>query len=151
MTLLKASTLFVVTASFVAAAMLSAAHPASAIRALSVTASAAQSMAGPGSDATATPGVALASMVRNDEPVYTTADLAEAVSVCTKWAPLCEKPAPSISAVRDIRDCLMCKNTCDYAWSLVAVLDRPVHELRHWRLVRTSCYLTLKKLLKEQT
>jgi len=147
MTLRKASTLIHFAASFVAAAMLSAANPAAALPALSVTASAAQPMAVAGSDATANQGVALPSMLREDKPVYTAVDLAKAVSSCTKLAALCEKPAATIGALHKIRKCMTCKTTCSFAFDVADVRERPTHELRHWRVKTYSCTLTLKTLL----
>jgi len=69
MTLRNASTLVYVAASLVAAATLSAARRTAAMPALSVTSSAAQPMAAAGSDATANHGVALASILRKDDPI----------------------------------------------------------------------------------
>jgi len=64
------SPLFFIAASFVAAPMLFATRPTAAMRAFFVTASVTQPMAAAGSDATANRGVARASMLREDKPVY---------------------------------------------------------------------------------
>jgi len=146
MTLRKASTLFVVTASFVATAMLSATRPAAAMRALSVIASATQSMAAVRSDATANQGVGLASMLRQDEPVYTAADWAEAVSACTKLAALCKTAAPRNGVVRKLQYCSNCRNTCRYAYDLSDEMNRPLHELKRWNILAWRCLSGLVEL-----
>jgi len=146
MTLRKVSTLVYVAASLVAAATLSATRPTAAMSTLSVTSSAAQPMAAAGSDATANQGVALASILRKDDPVYDAATLAKAESTCTRTAPLCEKPSPSIAKVSQIRDCLTCQNTCDLAFEIVYQLGRPAHEMRHWRIRWQKCFSILVHL-----
>jgi len=99
MTLRKASTLVSIAGFLVAAATLSAARPTTAMPALSVTSSAAQPMAAAGSDVTANQGVALASIVRKDDPIFNAAALAQAVSTLTRTAPLCHKPSSIIGIV----------------------------------------------------
>ena len=146
MTLRKASTLVHFVASFVAAAILSSARPVAAVSALSVTGTSTQSMAAAGSGATANQGVALASILRKDGPVYDAATLAKAESTCTRTAPLCEKPSPSIAKVSQIRDCLTCQNTCDLAFEIVYQLGRPAHEMRHWRIRWQKCFSILVHL-----
>jgi len=126
MTLRKASTLVYVAGFLVAAATLSAARPTAAMPALYVTSSAAQPMAGVGSDATANQGVALASILREDDPIYDAATLAKAASTCNMTAALCEKPSPSIDKVSKIRDCLTCKNSCNVAFGVAVELVRPL-------------------------
>jgi len=143
MTLRKASTLVYVAGFLVAAATLSTAHPTAAMPALSVTSSAAQPMAGAGSDATANQGVALASILREDDPIYDAATLARAGSTCTRTAALCEKPSPSIAKVSQIRDCVTCKNSCAFAGGLAAELVRPSHELGHWTDLWDKCFAIL--------
>jgi len=149
MTLHKASTLILFAASIVAAAMLSAAHPTVAMPAVPVTSSAAQPMAAARSDATANQGVALASVLRDDMPALTTADLFKAVKACANVAVPCQMPAHSLSAVRQMQYCVRCKNACNFAFDVTAVLKRPVHELKRWRIVTTRCGLRLKKLMKD--
>ena len=139
MTLRKASTLVYVAGFLVAAAMLSDARPTAAVPALTVTSSAAQPMAAAGSDATANQGVALASILREDHPIYTAAALAKAASACTRLAALCEKPSPSMGKPSQIRTCMTCSNDCLFARVLANALDRPTHELRHWRILETTC------------
>jgi len=92
MTLRNASTLVYVAGFLVAAATLSIARPTAAMSALPVTSSAAQPMAGAGSDATANHGVALTSIMLRDDPIYDAANLARAGSTCTRTAALCAKP-----------------------------------------------------------
>jgi len=137
MTLRKASTLVYVAASLVAAAMLSDARPTAAVPALTVTSLATQPMAAGGSDATANQGVALASILRKDHPIYNAAALAKAASMCTRMAALCQKP--SIGKPSQIRACMTCGNDCLFARVVGNELDRPTHELRHWRIVGTRC------------
>jgi len=143
MTLRKASTLVYVAGFLVAAATLSTARPTAAMPALYVTSSAAQPMAGAGSDATANQGVALASMLREDEPIYDAADLAKAESTCTRTAVLCEKTSPSIDKVSKIRDCLKCRSSCAFAGGLAASLGRPLDEMKHWRTRWEKCFSIL--------
>jgi len=148
MTLRMGSTLFLVAASFVAAAILFATRPTAAMGALSVTASVTQPMAAAGSDATANQGVARASMMREDKPVYTAADWADAMSACTKLAALCTTAAPKIGVVRKLHYCANCTNTCAFAYDLSRVLmDRPVHELKRWNIFLARCGLRLKELI----
>jgi len=149
MTLRKASTLVYVAGFLVAAATLSTAHPTAAMPALSVTSSAAQPMAGAGSDAAANQGVALASILREDDPIYDAATLARAGSTCTRTAALCEKPSPSISKVIQIWDCVKCKNSCAFALDLVLLIDRPTPELWHERILWEKCFAILWELQKQ--
>jgi len=144
----KASTLVYFAASFVAAAMLSAVSPAATLPALSVTMLSARPMAAAGSDATTNQGVALTSTLRNDEPVYTTANWVKAVNACTKLAARCEKPEPRIGALRNVRACVKCKSTCIFAAFLVDALARPTHELKHWGSMARQCSVTLEKLVE---
>jgi len=144
----KASTLVYFAGFLVAAAMLSDARPTAAVPALTVTSSAAQPMAAAGSDATANQGVALASILRKDHPIYTAAALAKAASACTRMAALCEKPSPSIGKPSQIRDCMTCSNACYFARVLVMALDRPTHELTHWRIVETTCNRVFKAITR---
>jgi len=146
MTLRRASTLVYVAGFLVAAATLSAARPTAAMPALSVTSSAAQLMAAAGSDATANQGVALASILREDDPIYDAATLAKAASTCNMTAALCEKPSPSINPVSKIRDCLNCKNSCNFAFAAAVQLVRPALELRHWRITGQGCVSILRGL-----
>jgi len=76
----------------VAAAVLSDARPTAVVPALTVTSSAAQPMAADASDATANQGVALASILRKDHPIYTAAALAKAASARTRMGALCAVP-----------------------------------------------------------
>jgi len=139
MTLRKASTLVYFAGFLVAAAMLSDARPTAAVPALTVTSSAAQPMAGAGSDATVNQGVALASILRQDDPIYSAAALAKAASECTRMAALCQKPSPSMGKPSQIRACMTCSNDCRLAKVHANALDRPTHELRHWRIMGTRC------------
>ena len=152
MTLRKASTLILFAASFVAVAVLSAARAATAMPALSIIASVARPMASGGSDVTANQGVALVSMLREDEPVYTAADWTKAVSACNKLNAQCTTAAPRMGVVRKMQYCSNCRNTCFYAYDLSRFLmDRPVHELRHWNFMARGClrkWLELGKILK---
>jgi len=147
MTLRKASTLVHFTASFVAAAMLFSAHPVSAMPALSLTGMSTQQMAAAGSDATANAGVALTSILRREWPVYSAAALAKAASTCTRTAALCEKPSPSIVQLKQIRDCLTCKNSCELAFDLVHVSGRNPHDMINWFNLTEACIETLRKLM----
>jgi len=139
MTMRKASTLVYVAASLVAAAMLSDARPTAVVPALTVTSSAAQPMAAAGSDATANQGVALASFLREDDPIYDAAALAKAASTCTRTAALCEKPSPSIDKLSLIRDCLTCRNSCSFAFDMEFTLGGTVHEVRRLRIRMEKC------------
>jgi len=126
--------------------MLSAARLTAATPALSVTSSAAQLMAAAGSDATANQGVALVSILREDDPIYDAATLAKAASTCNMTAALCEKPSPSIATVSKIRDCLTCKNSCNFAFAAAAQLVRPALELRRWRITGQNCVSILRAI-----
>ena len=148
MTLRKASTLILFAASFVAVAVLSAARAATAMPALSIIASVARPMASGGSDATANQGVALVSMLREDEPVYTAADWAKAVSACNKLIAQCKTAAPRMEVVRKLRYCSNCRNTCYYAYDLTRMMNRPVHELRRWNNSAHGCLLKWLELWK---
>jgi len=143
MTLRKASTLVYFAGFLVAAAMLSDARPTAAMPALSVTSSAAQPMAAAGSDATANQGVALASLLRNVDPMNGAATLAKAASKCTRSAALCEKLSRNIGTPIQIRDCLMCKNSCNVAVDLAIEQKRPKHEWHHWENARARCSMIL--------
>jgi len=148
MTLRKASTVILFAASFVAVAGLSAARVAAAMPALSIIASVARPMASGGSDATAKQGVALASMLREDEPVFTAADWAAAVSVCTKLAAQCKTAATGTGVERKLQDCLNCKNICNYAFDLTDMMNRPLHELKRWNILAWRCVLKAEKLME---
>jgi len=148
MTLRKASTLIFFAASFVAVAVLSAARVATAMPGISIIASVARPMASGGSDATANQGVALVSMLREDEPVYTAADWTKAVSACNKLNAQCTTAAPRMGFVRKMRDCLNCQNTCLYAYDLTDMMNRPLHELKRWNLLAWRCVLKAEKLME---
>ena len=146
MTLRKASTVTLFVASFLAAAMLSTARPVASVPALSVTASATQPMAAAGSDSTATQGVAPLSTIRVDAHIITFLQLAKKTMECTTLAPMCTKTAPGVSVERTKQVCQECMSTCRWVWSKVAELDRPIDELRRWRVVTTSCLYKYREL-----
>ena len=148
MTLRKASTLVYFAGFLMAAAMLSDARPTAAVPALTVTSSGAEPMAAAGSDATANQGVALASILRKDHPIYTAAALATAASECTRMAALCQKPLPSIGKPSQIRACMTCTSDCLSARKLANALDRPTHELRHWRVMGTRCHRVFQAITR---
>jgi len=149
MTLRKASTFILFAASFVAVAVLSAARAATAMPALSIIASVARPMASGGSDATANQGVALASMLREDAPVYTAADWAKAVSACTKLDAQCKTAAPGIGIVRKLQYCSKSRNTCFYAYDLTRMINRSVHELRRSNILARGCLWKSLELAKD--
>jgi len=149
MTLRKASTFILFAASFVAVAVLSAARAATAMPALSIIASVARPMASGGSDATANQGGALASVLGEDAPVYTAADWAKAVSACTKLAALCKTTAPGIGIVRKLYNCSKCRNNCSFAYGLSRIMNRSVHELRHWNIMMGGCGSRMVELTKD--
>ena len=87
-------------------------------------------------------------MLREDQPVYTAADWADAVSACTKLAALCTTAAPKIGVVRKLQYCANCTNTCAFAFDLSSFLmDRPVHELKRWDIFLATCDLRFKQLI----
>jgi len=87
-------------------------------------------------------------MLREDKPVYTAADWADAVSACTKLAALCTTAAPKIGVVCKLQSCAKCTNTCAFAYDLSRLLmDRPVHELKRWNIFLARCGLRFKELM----